>query len=46
VASVQKDQSHIGSAAIAADPEAREFLRTADPVMAQLIDARPDSQSR
>jgi hypothetical protein len=25
-----------------ADPEAREFLRNADPVLARLIDARPD----
>jgi hypothetical protein len=25
-----------------ADPEAREFLRKGDPVLARLIDARPD----
>src|SRR5579864_6137578 len=29
-----------------ADPEARAFLRTADPVMAQLIDAHPDFRPR
>jgi DNA-3-methyladenine glycosylase II len=29
-----------------ADPEAREFLRNADPVLAQLIDARPDFRPR
>jgi DNA-3-methyladenine glycosylase II len=29
-----------------ADPEAREFLRSADPVLAQLIDARPDFRPR
>jgi DNA-3-methyladenine glycosylase II len=29
-----------------ADPEAREFLRTADPVLARLIDARPDFRPR
>jgi DNA-3-methyladenine glycosylase II len=29
-----------------ADPEAREFLRKADPVLAQLIDARPDFRPR
>jgi DNA-3-methyladenine glycosylase II len=29
-----------------ADPEAREFLRRADPVLAQLIDARPDFRPR
>jgi len=28
--------------AAVADLEAREFLRKADPVLAQLIDARPD----
>jgi 3-methyladenine DNA glycosylase/8-oxoguanine DNA glycosylase len=32
--------------AAAADPEAREFLRDADPVLAQLIDARPDFRPR
>jgi DNA-3-methyladenine glycosylase II len=34
-----------GRAAIA-DPEAREFLRNADPVLARLIDARPDFRPR
>src|SRR6185312_3959526 len=29
-----------------ADPEAREFLREADPVLARLIDARPDFRPR
>jgi DNA-3-methyladenine glycosylase II len=29
-----------------ADPEAREFLRSADPVLARLIDARPDFRPR
>ena len=29
-----------------ADPEAREFLRNADPVLAKLIDARPDFRPR
>ena len=29
-----------------ADPDAREFLRTADPVLAGLIDARPDFRPR
>ena len=29
-----------------ADPEARKFLRKADPVLAQLIDARPDFRPR
>src|SRR3954470_21153102 len=29
-------------AAALADPEARSFLRKADPVLAQLIDAQPD----
>ena len=32
--------------AAAADPEAREFLQNADPVLAQLIDARPDFRPR
>jgi len=32
--------------AAAADPEAREFLRNADPVLARLIDARPDFRPR
>jgi DNA-3-methyladenine glycosylase II len=42
---MQKDQREIGSAA-GADPEAREFLRNADPVIARLIDARPDFRPR
>ena len=46
MATTQKHQSQIRSAAVAADPEAREFLRKADPVMAQLIDARPDFHPR
>src|SRR3984893_480816 len=29
-----------------ADPDAREFLRKADPVLARLIDARPDFRPR
>jgi DNA-3-methyladenine glycosylase II len=32
--------------AAVADPEARKFLRNADPVLAQLIDARPGFRSR
>jgi DNA-3-methyladenine glycosylase II len=32
--------------AAVADPEARQFLRRADPVLAQLIDARPDFRPR
>ena len=32
--------------AAVADPEARAFLRNADPVLAQLIDARPDFRPR
>jgi DNA-3-methyladenine glycosylase II len=32
--------------AAGADPEAREFLRTADPVLARLIDAHPDFHPR
>jgi DNA-3-methyladenine glycosylase II len=43
---MQKDQRQTGKAAAAADPEAREFLRKADPVMARLIDARPDFRPR
>ena len=45
MATMQKDRREIGSAALA-DPEAREFLRNADPVMARLIDARPDFRPR
>src|SRR5579862_9873397 len=29
-----------------ADPDAREFLRKADPILAKLIDARPDFRPR
>src|SRR3984893_19292909 len=32
--------------AASADPEARKFLRNADPVLARLIDARPDFRPR
>ena len=35
-----------GQAAAVADPEAREFLRKADPVLARLIDAHPDFRPR
>jgi DNA-3-methyladenine glycosylase II len=35
-----------GPPAPAADPAAREFLRNADPVLAKLIDARPDFRPR
>jgi DNA-3-methyladenine glycosylase II len=35
-----------GEAAAVADPEAREFLRKADPVLARLIDAHPDFHPR
>ena len=38
--------SRVGSAAAPADDEARQFLRKADPVMARLIDARPDFRPR
>jgi DNA-3-methyladenine glycosylase II len=34
------------NAAAGADPEAREFLRNADPVLAQVIDAHPDFHPR
>jgi DNA-3-methyladenine glycosylase II len=34
------------TSATAADPEAREFLRNADPVLARLIDARPNFHPR
>jgi DNA-3-methyladenine glycosylase II len=33
-------------AAMPADPEAREFLRKADPILARLIEARPDFRPR
>jgi len=36
------DDTRARKPAAAADPKAREFLRNADPVLAQLIDARPD----
>jgi DNA-3-methyladenine glycosylase II len=35
-----------GQAAAVADPEAREFLRKADPVLARLIDAHPEFHPR
>ena len=35
-----------GQRAAVADPEAREFLRKADPVLARLIDAHPDFRPR
>jgi DNA-3-methyladenine glycosylase II len=35
-----------GQAAAVADPEAREFLRKADPVLMRLIDAHPDFHPR
>jgi DNA-3-methyladenine glycosylase II len=34
------------NAAAVADPEAREFLRKADPVLVQVIDAHPDFDPR
>jgi DNA-3-methyladenine glycosylase II len=34
------------SAATVADPKAREFLRNADPILAQVIDAHPDFHPR
>ena len=34
------------TASAVADPAAREFLRNADPVLARLIDARPDFRPR
>src|ERR1700674_3431469 len=34
------------TAAAVADPTARKFLRNADPVLARLIDARPDFRPR
>ena len=44
---MQNDQRQASTAAAAAaDPEARAFLRKADPVMARLIDARPDFRPR
>lgn len=41
----QKDATQSGNAPVA-DPQAREFLRNADRVMARLIDARPDFHPR
>jgi DNA-3-methyladenine glycosylase II len=46
MATMQKGPQQIGKVAALADPEAREFLRKADPVMARLIDARPDFRPR
>jgi DNA-3-methyladenine glycosylase II len=40
------DDTRARKPAAAADPKAREFLRNADPVLAQLIDARPDFRPR
>src|SRR5258707_4735835 len=34
------------NAATVADPKAREFLRNADPILAQVIDAHPDLRPR
>jgi len=45
VATMQKVQGQTDKAP-AADPEAREFLRKSDPVMARLIVARPDFRPR
>jgi DNA-3-methyladenine glycosylase II len=45
VVTVPKNHRQSGRAAVA-DPKAREFLRNADPVMAKLIDARPDFRPR
>jgi DNA-3-methyladenine glycosylase II len=45
VATMQKGPRQADKAP-AADPEAREFLRNADPVMARLIDARPGFRPR
>ena len=36
----------VAAVAAVADPDAREFLRAADPVLARLIDARPDFRPR
>src|SRR3979411_166601 len=46
MATMQKAPRQVGEAAALADPEAREFLRNADPVLARLIDARPDFRPR
>lgn len=42
----RKTQDPQRNAAAVADPEALEFLRKADPVLAQVIDARPDFHPR
>src|SRR6267154_3421858 len=46
MAPMQEAPRQVGEAAALADPEAREFLRNADPVMARLIDSRPDFRPR
>src|SRR3954454_21790323 len=46
MATMQKAPQQIGKVAALADPKAREFLRKADPVMARLIDSRPDFRPR
>ena len=46
MATMQEPPRQVGEAAALADPEAREFLRNADPVMAGLIDSRPDFRPR
>jgi DNA-3-methyladenine glycosylase II len=43
---MQEPPRQVGEAAALADPEAREFLRNADPVMAGLIDSNPDFRPR
>jgi len=45
VPTIAKSQTQIGRAPVA-DPKAKEFLRTADPVMARLVDAHPDFRPR
>src|SRR5690242_18944371 len=45
MATVHRDQRRSGRAADA-DPEATQFLRSADPVIARLIDARPEFRPR
>src|SRR6478735_7392220 len=43
----KRDAGAVGrTAASLADPDAVEFLRTADPVLARIIDARPDFRPR
>src|SRR5579863_4648478 len=41
----QRGRERTGGSAVA-DPTAREFLRRADPVLRELIDARPDFHPR